>query len=87
MTDTINNSTHSYDFRNPENPDLHHFTHNNTCMHCKETNNILVTAQDFHRWKNFELIQNVFHWLTPEQRELIVSGLHSKCWNEMFSED
>ena len=40
-----------------------------------------VTKIDFHAYEDGELIQNCFPYLTPEQRELIISGMTDEMWN------
>jgi hypothetical protein len=37
-------------------------------------------------WRNKELIQNAFPNLDYQQRELIQTGIHPECWDEMFPE-
>jgi len=86
-----------HDFRNPtylytENgilkshkPDM---LHRNECFHCHKKNVILLNNEDFALWhESKKYVQDVFTWLQPHQRELITSGIHSECWNEMFSEE
>ena len=43
-----------------------------------------VTEIDFHAYEDGELIQNCFPYLSPEQRELIVSGMTQDMWDKMF---
>lgn len=63
-------------------------TYTNTCFHCANHNHIQMNLSDYERWKQHNTyIQVVFPWLSPDQRELIVSGTHPHCWNEMFPEE
>ena len=57
---------------------------NNTCIHCGEDNQITLDAVALANWRNRELIQNVFSNLNYQQRELIQTGIHPECWNDMF---
>ena len=86
----------SYDFRNPTH--LYHengivkshladMIHTNTCMHCRKRNEILVNNLDFSRWRDAgEYIQDVFTWLTTDEREVLQTGIHPKCWEQLFPE-
>lgn len=38
------------------------------------------------RCQNGEAIQNVFPDLSPSTRELLISGTHDRCWDEMMGE-
>lgn len=56
-----------------------------TCMHCSETTEFIITKDEYERWIiDNEYIQDVFSYLDKEERELMISGTHPKCWNEMF---
>jgi hypothetical protein len=57
---------------------------NNTCIHCGEANQITLDAVALANWRNRELIQNVFPNLNYQQREIIQTGIHPECWEEMF---
>lgn len=37
------------------------------------------------RWQG-EYIQDCFPTLSPAEREQIMTGIHPKCWDEMFSD-
>jgi hypothetical protein len=60
---------------------------NNTCIHCGEDNQITLDAVALANWRNRELIQNVFPNLNYQQRELIQTGIHPECWNDMFPKE
>lgn len=36
------------------------------------------------RWMDGELIQNVFPELSIEERELMITGMHSDCYDNLF---
>jgi hypothetical protein len=61
--------------------------HNNICIHCGEDNQIILDAVALANWRNRELIQNVFPNLNYQQRELIQTGIHPECWDEMFPQE
>lgn len=60
----------------------------NSCLHCGEVNQFTMDEADYHAWKiEKTYLQTVFPHLSPDQRELLISGVHDTCWNEIFSED
>jgi len=85
MSDNENIPMHEFDLSNGAEDTC--FT-NTVCYHCGERNLLKVARIPFLRWYQQELlIQEAFPRLTADQRELIQSGTHSKCWNEMFGEE
>ena len=87
-------STLTYDFRNPshlyeengiiksQNADM---LHRNTCHYCLKENLILVNNVDYSRWKyDMEYAQNVFNWLSVDDREVLMTGIHPECWNQIY---
>lgn len=56
------------------------------CFHCGEESQFGLNYEDYKRlFLNQEHIQNVFPLMPKEDRELMISGTHAKCWEEMFS--
>lgn len=57
----------------------------NTCIHCSEQNKIKLDKEPFEKWKyQGQYVQHAFPHLSIDDRELLVSGTHPKCWNEIF---
>lgn len=57
-----------------------------TCMYCSETTEFIITKDEYERWIiDNEYIQDVFSYLDKEEREMLISGTHPKCWKEMFA--
>lgn len=56
------------------------------CMVCQRSEHFHLEKQQFDRWQNGEVIQAVFPELTADERELLISGTHSECWDAMFEE-
>lgn len=54
------------------------------CTFCKEEQEVVVDAKGYEKHKNGELIQNAMPNLSPEKRELLISGICPKCWDNMF---
>lgn len=55
------------------------------CPHCHKTSEVGLDFKDVERWQGGELIQRVWPEMTPAERELLMTGTHPDCWNEMFS--
>ena len=56
------------------------------CPHCHKSSFIDIRTEDYERWQGGELIQNVWPEMTPDERELLMTGIHPGCWNEMFDD-
>jgi hypothetical protein len=57
------------------------------CPHCLQDAVVVVTTNDFNRWVNGELAQRAFPEMKPEDREMLISGVHPKCWEELYPEE
>ena len=57
-----------------------------TCRKCGTTVQIHVIGPDYDRWKSGELIQNAMPYLTPDEREILISGTCGPCFDRMFGE-
>ena len=63
------------------------YVQTNVCRHCKEVNSIIVDMEAFTQWRTGKLfIQDAFPHLSADDREVMISGTHIACWNEMFPE-
>ena len=56
------------------------------CPQCGRITELPITEERLLSWDGKERIQNYFTELTPSQRELILTGICPKCWDEMFKE-
>lgn len=56
------------------------------CMVCKQTTRLTLTDAELAAYKRGAFIQDIFPSWTPAQRELLISGTHPSCWNEIFGE-
>ena len=56
------------------------------CNLCGEVFEISVNAEDLVEYlkPNRRHIQDIFPYLTPAERELLISSTCEKCWNKMF---
>jgi hypothetical protein len=55
------------------------------CKSCKKDKYLQVYPKDILRWQNGELAQEVFTYLTPAERELMISHTCGDCWTKLFS--
>ena len=55
------------------------------CKKCNGMNEIEVDFEKFIAWRSGKmLIQEALPELDADQRELLISGICPKCWDEMF---
>lgn len=54
------------------------------CPVCHETSTIHIEEEKFERWVSGELIQKVWPHMTPDDRELLITGTHPACWEKIF---
>ena len=58
------------------------------CNTCNGRNVVDIEhIDDYYRWKRGAMIQDAFPYLTPEDRELLVSATCNDCWKAMFGEE
>lgn len=57
-----------------------------TCRMCKKTHTLKVRVEDYLTFDspNRPLIQEVFPYLSPAERELLISGTCEECWKKLF---
>ena len=56
------------------------------CPICGKAHYVNVDPVGYYKWsEQGELIQNALPSLSPDERELLISGIDSACWNKMFS--
>ena len=58
-----------------------------TCPICYHTDYIEVVVEDYDRWTNGELIQKAMPYLSPDQREQLMTGICPCCWTKSFGEE
>ena len=57
------------------------------CIVCDLTSVVKLDAAKVARWEAGELVQNVWPDMPATQRELLITGTHPACWDELFSDD
>ena len=60
---------------------------NTTCPHCGKTTFVEVKAEDWIKWKFGENVQIAFPYLSPAEREMLITGICDDCWKEMFKDE
>ena len=56
------------------------------CPMCDKSSLIEVDAISFRTWQAGAHIQNAFPQLLAGQRELLMTGFHEACWDQMYDE-
>ncbi len=57
-----------------------------TCVMCHKTITLMVRVEDYFTFDmpNRPYIQDIFPYLSPEERELLLSGICGDCFHSMF---
>ena len=55
-----------------------------TCRVCLNQVEMQVHIEDVTAWENGELIQIAMPYLTPDEREVLISGTCGPCFDRMF---
>lgn len=58
-----------------------------TCPFCGHTTYIQCDKDAYDRWQNGVSIQDAMPDMTPEDREMLISGICPSCWDDMFGEE
>ena len=56
------------------------------CVSCNDVHILLVNSEDLQRWKDGALIQDAMPYLSPDEREILISGVCGRCFDAMFGE-
>lgn len=56
------------------------------CPFCGHANFVEVNESDYWDWQDGELVQRAFPYLTPDEREMLISGICPKCWDATFGD-
>lgn len=57
------------------------------CPHCHKVVELPISEERLLSWDGSDYIQNHFPELSPSQREMILSGLCSECWDKLILEE
>ena len=56
------------------------------CLHCEEQSIVEIDVEGYHKWRSGMLLQDAFPGMDLYKREMLLTGTHPKCWEEMFEE-
>lgn len=57
-----------------------------SCIGCGKDGKIRVMKRDFERWQDGELIQKAFPEMPVGDREQLMSGMHSACFDKLWKD-
>lgn len=57
------------------------------CMCCSKTTNMELEEDLVRRWQAGSFVQDVWPEMPMEQREVLITGTHPKCWSDMFDDE
>ena len=57
------------------------------CTECDKIIELDLPAADVKRWRNGEMIQDVFPQLSVDDRELMISQMCGKCFDLLFADE
>ena len=57
------------------------------CCFCEAEHTMTVSKQDLIKRNHGALIQNCFPYLTPDQREMFITGMCGKCFDKAVGKD
>lgn len=56
-----------------------------TCPFCGENNSVRVKHRDYVAWLYSDTpVQDIFFYLSAEEREMLISGICPTCWHKAF---
>lgn len=61
--------------------------HKHTCRQCLRTYELEYSVTEFQNWQGGARIQDAMPRLTPGERELLISGICSTCFDKLFGEE
>lgn len=57
------------------------------CQVCGKQSELQLDPTKVQRWEDGVHVQNVWPEMSPEDRELLISGTHPHCWNQLMGPD
>lgn len=54
------------------------------CRMCGTWHSLTVSESDYYAWLDGEYVQNAFPYLSPNERELLISHTCANCWASLF---
>lgn len=57
------------------------------CPLCGKRAELVVPQEGFERWRSGEYIQVALRAFPPDEREMLMTGYHSACWDIAFPDE
>lgn len=58
------------------------------CKYCNKIHKMPVFKKDLEEYnKGEKLVQECFPYISPEYRELLISGMCPECWDKLYEEN
>lgn len=57
------------------------------CIVCGKSSQMVVSIKGFIAWQKDTFIQDAFPELKADEREMLMTGIHSSCFNQIFDEE
>jgi hypothetical protein len=57
------------------------------CIQCGTDTIVLLPFTEFERWRSGTLIQAAFPEMSADDREVLITGTHPGCWDDMFKSE
>ena len=57
------------------------------CPICGHANEVEVNEMDYLDWGDGMTAQEAFPYLSPEEREMLISGICPTCWEKTFADE
>lgn len=54
------------------------------CIKCKKNSLVDVPLAGLRKWQGGSLIQEAFPTLSADEREVLMTGIHPQCWDDIF---
>lgn len=55
------------------------------CLRCRIVHSIILNKEDLVDWTSGDgYIQDIFHYLSTSERELLISNICGSCFDELF---
>lgn len=54
------------------------------CQLCNTEHVFLIPTKDYFEWNSGKQAQDVLHYIDPDSREILISGICSDCFDSLF---
>lgn len=57
------------------------------CMFCGKSQTLKLPVDGYSKWRSGAFVQSAFPKLSPQERELLITGVDSKCWDANMGDE